>query len=139
LDLEVEGVDGPTGAERPREALGFDDEGHLVPSGDAAKCSSNQPSRVIQPYLRFWAATSGGSRSRPRCSSVTRVPASTGTKRTSTSVAGAGGALESRSENTRRSPGSHTSTRPPSTPPPVAGSRTSSRRPPPPAAHPTAT
>ena len=28
LDVEVEGVDSPAGAERPREGLGFDDEGH---------------------------------------------------------------------------------------------------------------
>ena len=46
-------VDGPTGAERPRKALGFDHERHVDPSDVEAKRSPNQPSRVIQPYLRF--------------------------------------------------------------------------------------
>ena len=66
-------------------------------------------------------------------------PLSTGAKRTSTSVAGAGGGLDKRSENTRRTPGSHTSTRPHSIPSPVAGSCTSMKRPPTPGSNRTPT
>src|SRR5262249_3495818 len=119
VDLFRKDFEGGGGIDGHVDGPGDDAGQRAHPASAFCMYSANQRSVVCQPYIRFCAATSGGNWSRPRCSSVTRVPSPTASKRTSTAVSGSGGALETRSANTRRAPGSQARTFPKANPAPV--------------------